>query len=140
MGALSVTGNPKYREAFEPLIGNVKFADLNDFDSVLANVTDKTCAIMLETVQGEGGMLPATEEFLKKVRALCDEVEEKLEEAGLRPHHIEGKTTGWVCLDYGSVIIHIFTRDQREFYGLDKMWSDGEIVNMEEILTNALED
>ena len=73
MGALSVTGNPKYREAFEPMIGNIKFADLNDFDSVLACVTDKTCAIMLETVQGEGGMLPATEDFLKKVRALCDE-------------------------------------------------------------------
>lgn len=73
MGALSVTGNPKYREAFEPMIGNIKFADLNDFDSVLAKVTDKTCAIIMETVQGEGGMLPATEEFLKSVRALCDE-------------------------------------------------------------------
>ncbi len=73
MGALSVTGNPKYREAFQPMIGNIKFADLNDFDSVLAQVTDKTCAIMLETVQGEGGLLPATEDFLKKVRALCDE-------------------------------------------------------------------
>ncbi len=73
MGALSVTGNPKYREAFQPMIGNIKFADLNDFDSVLAQVTDKTCAIMMETVQGEGGLVPATEEFLKKVRALCDE-------------------------------------------------------------------
>lgn len=73
MGALAVTGNPKYREPFEPLIGNVKFADLNDFDSVLSQVTDKTCAIMLEPVQGEGGLFPATEEFLKKLRALCDE-------------------------------------------------------------------
>ena len=73
MGALAVTGNPKYREAFEPLIGNIKFADLNDFDSVLAAVTDKTCAILMETVQGEGGLYPATEEFLTKVRALCDE-------------------------------------------------------------------
>ncbi len=73
MGALAVTGNPKYREAFEPLIGNVKFADLNDFDSVLACVTDKTCAIIMETVQGEGGLYPATEEFLTKVRALCDQ-------------------------------------------------------------------
>lgn len=72
-GALSVTGNRKYREAFEPMIGNIKFADLNDFDSVLANVTDKTCAIMLEPVQGEGGLIPATEDFLKKLRTLCDE-------------------------------------------------------------------
>jgi len=73
MGALAVTGNPKYREAFEPLIGNIKFARLNDFDSVLSNVTDKTCAILMETVQGEGGLIPATEEFLQKVRNLCDE-------------------------------------------------------------------
>lgn len=73
MGALSVTGNPHYREAFEPMIGNIKFADLNDFDSVAAQVTDKTCAIMFETVQGEGGIHPASEAFMKKVRALCDE-------------------------------------------------------------------
>lgn len=77
-GALSVTGNPHYREAFEPMIGNIRFADLNDFDSVLAQVTDKTCAIILETVQGEGGIYPATGEFLKKVRALCDEKDIRL--------------------------------------------------------------
>ena len=73
MGALSVTGNPHYREAFEPMIGNIRFADLNDFDSVMAQVNDKTCAILFETVQGEGGIYPATEEFMQKVRALCDE-------------------------------------------------------------------
>lgn len=73
MGALAVTGNSKYREPFEPLIGHVKFAELNDFDSVLAQVTDKTCAIIVEPVQGEGGLRPATEEFLTKIRALCDE-------------------------------------------------------------------
>ena len=73
MGALSVTGNPHYREAFEPMIGNIKFADFNDFESVKAAVTDKTCAIIFETVQGEGGIYPATEEFLKQVRTLCDE-------------------------------------------------------------------
>lgn len=73
MGALSVTGNPKYREAFEPMIGNIRFASLNDYESVLAQVTDKTCAIMLETVQGEGGIYPAEEDFLKKLRQLCDE-------------------------------------------------------------------
>lgn len=73
MGALSVTGNPKYREAFEPGIGNIRFADMNDFDSVLSCVNEKTCAILLETVQGEGGIYPAEEDFLKKLRALCDE-------------------------------------------------------------------
>ena len=73
MGALSVTGNPHYREPFEPMIGNIKFARLNDFDSVERLITDRTCAILLETVQGEGGVYPAEEEFLRKVRALCDE-------------------------------------------------------------------
>ena len=73
MGALSVTGNPKYREPFEPLAGIVKFANFNDFASVEALVNNKTCAIIMETVQGEGGIYPADAEFLKKVRALCDE-------------------------------------------------------------------
>ncbi len=72
-GALSVTGNPKYREAFEPMIGNIRFAKMNDFESILENVNDKTCAIIMETVQGEGGIFPAEEEFLRKVRTLCDE-------------------------------------------------------------------
>ena len=73
MGALSVTGNPKYREAFEPMIGNIRFADLNDMESVRRQVTDKTCAIIMETVQGEGGLFPTEEGFLKEVKALCEE-------------------------------------------------------------------
>ncbi len=73
MGALSVTGNAHYREAFAPMIGHIQFADLNDFDSVASLVTDKTCAILFETVQGEGGIYPATKDFMRRVRALCDE-------------------------------------------------------------------
>ncbi len=72
-GALSVTGNPKYREAFEPMIGNVKFAEMNDFDSVKALVNDRTCAIIFETVQGEGGIYPAEKEFMEQVKSLCGE-------------------------------------------------------------------
>ena len=72
MGALSITGNPKYREAFQPMIGNIRFATLNDFDSVLKQVTDKTCAIIFETVQGEGGIYPVTEEFIHQVKQLCE--------------------------------------------------------------------
>lgn len=73
MGALSVTGTPKYREAFRPMIGNVKFARFNDIESIKAQLTDKTCAIMMETVQGEGGIHPAEKEFLQAVRDLCNE-------------------------------------------------------------------
>lgn len=72
-GALSVTGNPKYREAFGPMIGNIRFARMNDFASVLEQVTDKTCGILFETVQGEGGIYPAEKEFLQQVKALCEE-------------------------------------------------------------------
>ena len=73
LGALSVTGNEKYRKPFEPLIGGVRFADYNDLESVKSQVNEKTCAIILETVQGEGGIYPATEEFLKGVKTLCEE-------------------------------------------------------------------
>lgn len=73
IGALSVTGNKHYQEPFEPLLPGVKFADFNDLDSVKALINDKTCAIIFETVQGEGGIYPATEAFIKGVRALCDE-------------------------------------------------------------------
>ncbi len=73
IGALSVTGNPHYQEAFRPLMGGVVFADFNDFDSVLSKVNDRTCAILMETVQGEGGIYPADEEFLRRIRQLCDE-------------------------------------------------------------------
>lgn len=73
LGALSVTGNTHYQEPFKPLIGGIKFADFNDLESVKSQITDRTCAIILETVQGEGGIYPADPEFLKGVRALCDE-------------------------------------------------------------------
>ena len=72
-GALSVTGNEHYREAFRPMIGNVSFAKFNDLESVKSLVNDKTCAIIMETVQGEGGIYPADKEFLQKIRKLCDE-------------------------------------------------------------------
>ncbi len=73
MGALSVTGNPHYREAFEPGIGNIRFADYNDLESVKRLVNDKTVAILLETVQGEGGLTPATDEFILGIRKICDD-------------------------------------------------------------------
>lgn len=73
IGALSVTGNSHYREPFEPLLPGVRFADYNDLDSVKALVNEKTCAIIMETVQGEGGIYPATDEFLVGVSKLCSE-------------------------------------------------------------------
>ena len=73
MGAVSVTGNEHYRTPFEPLISGVKFADFNDLESVKELISEKTCAIVLEPVQGEGGIYPADKEFLQGLRELCDE-------------------------------------------------------------------
>lgn len=73
IGALSVTGNAHYREPFEPLMGGVKFADFNNLESVQAQITDKTCAVIMETIQGEGGIYPADPDFLIGIRRLCDE-------------------------------------------------------------------
>lgn len=73
IGALSVTGNPHYQEAFKPLMGGVKFADFNDLESVKRQVNEKTCAILLETVQGEGGIYPADPTFLSGIKEICEE-------------------------------------------------------------------
>ena len=73
MGALAVTGQPKYQVAFGPMLPHIKFADFNDLDSVKAQITDKTCGILLETIQGEGGLYPASQEFIAGIRKLCDE-------------------------------------------------------------------
>ena len=73
MGALSITGTKKYREAFEPLIGGVAFAEFNNLESVKEQIKSNTCAIIMEPVQGEGGLYPATEDFIQGVRKLCDD-------------------------------------------------------------------
>ena len=73
MGALSVTGNAHYREAFQPGIGNIVFAEYNNLEDVKSKITDKTCAILFETVQGEGGIYPGEKEFIQEIRKICDE-------------------------------------------------------------------
>ena len=73
MGALACTATEKYRKPFEPLIGDVSFAQFNDLDSARQAITDKTCAVMIEPVQGEGGVTPADPDFLTGLRQICDE-------------------------------------------------------------------
>lgn len=73
MGALALTGNAHYQEPFGPMIPGVKFAEFNDLESVKVLVNEKTCAIILEAVQGEGGIYPATKEFIEGIRKICDD-------------------------------------------------------------------
>lgn len=84
--------------------------------------------------------LLATATSSTHVRSLSEEVEFKLSEAGVEPLRIEGKSTGWILLDYGSIIIHVFTRDSREFYGLDQMWADGEETELDNMLNLGVEE
>lgn len=81
--------------------------------------------------------LLATATSSTHVRALADEVEDKLKADGVEPHHIEGRSTGWLVIDYNSVIVHIFTPTEREFYNLDSMWSDGTEIDLLNILDEA---
>ncbi len=73
MGAVALTGHKEYREPFEQAMPGVHFAIYNVLDSVKALVNDKTCAIILETIQGEGGINAATKEFMQGIRKICDE-------------------------------------------------------------------
>lgn len=64
------------------------------------------------------------------VRALAEEVEDRLSQAGVEPHAIEGRATGWILLDYGSVVVHVFTKEARDTYSLERLWVDGEVVDL----------
>ncbi len=72
-GAVTATGQDKYHKGLDPLLPDIKYADFNDIESVKAAVNENTCAIMMEPIQGEGGVIPADKKFLEEVRALCDE-------------------------------------------------------------------
>lgn len=69
------------------------------------------------------------------IRALADEVEDALTKMGVEPNHIEGKTTGWILLDYGTIIVHLFTHDQRELYSLEHLWGDAKQIDLSQYIT-----
>ena len=69
-----------------------------------------------------------------QVKALADEIDFRLSEKGIEPLHIEGKSSGWILLDYGSVIIHVFYKTDREFYELDHLWQDAQQIDISEML------
>jgi len=69
-----------------------------------------------------------------QVKALADEIEFKLKEAGEEPHHIEGRQSGWICLDFSTVVIHVFYKEQREYFKLEHLWEDGDLLDTEKLL------
>lgn len=69
-----------------------------------------------------------------QITALVDNVEEKMDEAGFSPKRIEGiRNTNWVLMDYGDIVVHIFSKEDREFYDLERIWKDGKELNLEEL-------
>ena len=113
-----------------------------DILKIAARALDSKKAIDLEAIK-IGDLTIITDFFLlatatssTHVRALADEVEEMLSRAGVEPNHIEGKATGWILLDYGSVVVHVFDRKSREFYQLERLWNDGENYDLSGMLAD----
>lgn len=71
-----------------------------------------------------------------QIKAIADEIEYKLAEAGEKPHHIEGRQSGWICLDFRSVVVHVFHSEQRQYFNLEHLWEDGEIIDTERFLAD----
>ena len=69
-----------------------------------------------------------------QVRAIAEEIEDKLAKQGVEPHHIEGRASTWILIDYGTVVVHVFYKEAREFYDLSKLWQEGEQVDVEALL------
>lgn len=75
-----------------------------------------------------------TGESSTQIKTIAEEIEFKLSAAGEEPHHIEGRQSGWICLDYATVVIHVFYREQREYFKLEHLWEDGENIDITEFL------
>lgn len=86
------------------------------------------------TVVGEYFVI-ATGNSSTHVKSLADDVEYELQQLGVEPDHIEGRATGWILLDYGSVLVHVFTRDNRDYYNLDHLWADAKRVDISDLVT-----
>ena len=70
------------------------------------------------------------------VRSLADDLEDGMSKLGVEPDHIEGRATGWILLDYGETVVHIFSKESREYYNLERLWADAQMVDLKDIITD----
>lgn len=70
---------------------------------------------------------------INQLDALTDNVEKKMREAGIHPRQTEGKSSGWILMDYNDIVIHIFSKEDREFYDLERIWNDGKIIDIADL-------
>lgn len=108
----------------------------NEILKLVVNALDSKKAIDIYAVE-VGDLTILTEYFIiangtssTHVKALADEVEDKLSKSGVEPNNIEGRASGWILLDYGSVVVHVFTKEARDYYNLERLWSDGKIIDI----------
>ena len=112
---------------------------------------EKKCEIIIKALDSKKGLdirlikvsdiTALTEYFVlatgtssTQVRALAEEAEFQMSQAGVEPHHTEGKSTGWILLDYGDVVVHVLNEQSREFYDLERLWADGEKIDISDII------
>ena len=72
-----------------------------------------------------------------QVKALAEEIDYRFSKRGMEPHHTEGRGSTWILMDYSSVIVHVFYKDTREFYALERLWTDAQKLDINEVLEAA---
>ena len=113
---------------------------------------EKKCEIIIKALDSKKGLdirlikvsdiTSLTEYFViaagtssTQVKALAEEAEFQLSQQGVEPHHIEGKSTGWILLDYSDVVVHVLNEQARSFYDLERLWADGETMDISALLS-----
>ncbi len=114
-----------------------------ELTKVIASVLDKKKAIDIKAIHiteysiVADYFLVASGTSNTHVKSLADDVEYELKQLGVEPDHIEGRATGWILLDYGSVIVHVFTPESREYYNLERLWSDAQMIDLSDVVSGS---
>lgn len=109
----------------------------------IVNILDKKKAIDIKAIRTtevtivSDYFIIASGTSVTHTRSLADDVEYEMGKLGVKPQNIEGRATGWILLDYGSVLVHIFQADMREYYNLERLWSDAQSVDISDLITEA---
>lgn len=113
-----------YKEVYETAVRAIDSKRGNDIEVIkVGDITVLTDYFVIGTANSS-----------TQLRAIADEVEYKLSEAGYEPHHIEGEKSDWICLDYVGVVVHILMKDKRDFYQIERLWEDGEKVDIDNLI------
>ena len=115
----------------------------SDLMKEIVNILDKKKAIDIKAIRTtevtivSDYFIIASGTSVTHTRSLADDVEFEMDKLGVKPQNIEGRATGWILLDYGSVLVHIFQADMREYYNLERLWSDAQNVDISDLITEA---